>query len=113
MADSALVVYVDDAASAAGSPERFMSWSAWLSELVAGREIVLTRLPEWSVYRAATTGDTDRMDDLLAGSNWLQLKVAEESASSPVVAELAESGRTKRIRGTARSRLGGLKRRLS
>ncbi|MDR3035543.1 MAG: hypothetical protein LBV78_21000 [Kitasatospora sp.] len=40
-------------------------------------------------------------EDLLASSNWLQLKTAT-GANTEAIGILAEAGRTKRIRNTAR-----------
>jgi hypothetical protein len=59
------------------------------------------RLREWSLFRAITGQEPWRPDTLLASSDWLQLKTAATS-STQALAILAEHGRTRPIRNTAR-----------
>ncbi|MGW9399527.1 hypothetical protein [Streptomyces sp. NPDC055642] len=61
-------------------------------------------LREWSVFRAVTLKLPWQPDDLLAASNWLQLKTAA-GTNTEAIEILAEAGRTKRIRNTARAGL--------
>jgi len=63
------------------------------------------RLREWSLFRAVTLKQSWQSDDLLASSDWLQLKTAA-GTNTEAIEVLAESGRTKRIRNTARTGLG-------
>lgn len=60
------------------------------------------RLREWSLIRAVTLGQPWHPKALLESSNWLQLKMAEAS-NAAALEILADSGRTKRIRNTART----------
>jgi hypothetical protein len=62
------------------------------------------RLREWSIFRAVMLGQSWHRDALLESSNWLQLKTAEASAGAALEI-LADSGRTKRIRNTARTNI--------
>ncbi|GEB57212.1 hypothetical protein [Streptomyces gardneri] len=62
------------------------------------------RLREWSLFRAITLRQPWRPDALLDSSDWLQLKTAEAS-NAAALEILADSGRTKRIRNTARINL--------
>ncbi|MFI0242929.1 hypothetical protein [Streptomyces sp. NPDC016845] len=55
-----------------------------------------------SLFRAVTLKLPWQPDDLLATSNWLQLKTAA-GTNIEAIEVLAESGRTKRIRNTART----------
>jgi hypothetical protein len=66
--------------------------------------LLAQRLREWSLFRAVTLKLPWQPDDLLASSNWLQLKTAA-GTNTEVIEVLAESGRTKRIRNTARTGL--------
>lgn len=59
------------------------------------------RLREWSLFRAITLRLPWQPEDLLESSNWLQLKTAA-GTSTEAIEILAEAGRTKRIRNTAR-----------
>jgi hypothetical protein len=52
-------------------------------------------------------------ENLLAASNWLQLRTAEESSVTTALEVLAESGRTRRIRNIAGSRLSAAQRSMS
>lgn len=71
-----------------------------MARTVTGYPLLARRLREWSLLRAIKLQLPWHPDDLLAASNWLQLKAAAES-SSAAVAILADGGRTNRIRHTA------------
>jgi hypothetical protein len=49
-------------------------------------------------------------ENLLAASNWLQLRTAEKSSATTVLEVLAGGGRTRRIRNIAGSRLSATQR---
>ncbi|WP_129305012.1 hypothetical protein [Streptomyces sp. L2] len=59
-------------------------------------------LREWSLFRAITLKPPWQPEDLLASSNWLQLTTAT-ATNSEAIEILAEAGRTKRIRNSARA----------
>ncbi|MEK8169470.1 hypothetical protein NKH77_05650 [Streptomyces sp. M19] len=45
--------------------------------------------------------------ELAEVTDWMQRRLAEESVSPPLLALLAESGRTRKTRNIARNRAGG------
>jgi hypothetical protein len=63
------------------------------------------RLREHSLFRAVTIELPWLHEELLAATTWLQLRVAAGTNAEAAVL-LAEAGRTKRVRCTARSTLG-------
>ncbi|MGV9251374.1 hypothetical protein [Streptomyces sp. NPDC003697] len=65
------------------------------------RPFLAQRLREWSLCRAVTRKLPWQPDDLLASSNWLQLKTAAGTNTEAIGIILADAGRTKRIRNTA------------
>lgn len=69
-----------------------------------GNPFLIQRLREWSLVRAVTLEQPWQTDELLESSNWLQLKMSEES-NGTALEILADGGRTKRIRHQARTRL--------
>ncbi|MFE7896093.1 hypothetical protein ACFU3E_00850 [Streptomyces sp. NPDC057424] len=81
------------------------AWEEWVETMTAAvlRHPLLTRrLREWALFRAVTLRLPWRREDLIASSDWLQLKAA--AGPSPEGRRvLAEHGRTKRIRHTART----------
>ncbi|MEV0804256.1 hypothetical protein AB0I34_41645 [Kribbella sp. NPDC050281] len=62
------------------------------------------RLQEWSLFRAVMLGQLLHPDALLESSNWLQLNTAKASDAAALEI-LAVSGRTKRIRNSARTNI--------
>ncbi|MFF3446668.1 hypothetical protein ACFYXJ_05935 [Streptomyces sp. NPDC002667] len=72
---------------------------------VASDDFSTRRLDEWTVLRAMTLNEPWEVANLLAASNWLQLRTAEKSSAMTALEVLAENGRTRRIRTIAKSRL--------
>ncbi|MEU7718324.1 hypothetical protein [Streptomyces tibetensis] len=106
MAGAAVVRHLDRRAEELCPTPVWEEWARAMARVVGDRPFLVRRLREWALYRAVTLGLPWDEDDLLASSDWLQLRTA--AGSSPeALAVLAERGRTKRIRGTAR---GGLTR---
>ncbi|MEV3970361.1 hypothetical protein AB0K68_19775 [Streptomyces sp. NPDC050698] len=75
-----------------------------MSQATIDRPFLIQRLREWSLFHAITLKLPWEPDDLLASSNWLQLKTAA-GTNTAAVEILAEAGRTKRIRNAARTSL--------
>lgn len=78
-----------------------------MAQAVTGHSFLVRRLREWSLFRAVTLKLPWSPEDLLAPTNWLQLKTAEANTGANTEANqvLIESGRTKRIRNTAKATL--------
>ncbi len=104
MAQSGVLRHLDRRATNLHLDPAYAEWSTAMAQAVIGHPILTQRLHEWSLFRAITLDLAWRPDDLLAASDWLQLKAAVES-STAAIEILAEGGRTKRIRNTATASL--------
>jgi hypothetical protein len=105
MAQSAVLRHLDRRAGILIQGPDYMPWARAMASIVASRPFLLQRLHEWSLFRAVTLGQPWSPDALAEASNWLQLKVAESPGTSEAAVILAQAGRTKRIRNTARAAL--------
>ncbi|MEU3930700.1 hypothetical protein AB0E85_01360 [Streptomyces sp. NPDC029044] len=102
MAEAAVVRHLDRRAAQLWPEPAWEEWAAAVGRVVTGRPFLVRRLQEWSLFRALALRLPWRTEDLLASSDWLQLKAA--AGPSPCALDvLAESGRTKRIRNAART----------
>ncbi|MDQ0714150.1 hypothetical protein QFZ55_003602 [Streptomyces luteogriseus] len=105
MAQAAVVRHLDRRAARLWCEPVWEEWAGAMARVVTGRPFLVRRLEEWSLFRAVALRLPWHRDDLLAASDWLQLKAA--AGSSPEALQvLAGSGRTKRIRNAARAGLG-------
>lgn len=100
MAQSAVLRHLDRRATDLHAGPAYEEWAQAMSQATIGRPFLVQRLREWSLFRAVTLELPWHPDDLLASSNWLQLKTAA-GTNIEAIEILAESGRTKRIRTTA------------
>lgn len=101
MARSAVLRHLDRRAAGLCPGPTFEGWAQAMTAAMIRHPLLARRLREWSLFRAITLKLPWQPDDLLASSNWLQLKTA--AATNPEAIEiLAEAGRTKRIRNIAR-----------
>jgi hypothetical protein len=105
MAQSAVLRHLDRRASTLIQRPDYMPWSRAIASVVASRPFLLQRLHEWSLFRAVTLGQPWSPDALTQATNWLQLKIAESPGTTEAAVLLAQAGRTKRIRSTARATL--------
>ncbi|MET9402726.1 hypothetical protein [Kitasatospora sp. NPDC002965] len=105
MANGAVCEYLDRRAAELLTDPGYLSWCREMTGPVAVDDYSARRLREWSLARAMTLGEPWDVETLLGASNWLQLYTAEESWTVIALAELAEGGRTRRIRNIAKSRL--------
>ncbi|MFD8235009.1 hypothetical protein ACFV20_24410 [Streptomyces sp. NPDC059696] len=109
MAQAAVVRHLDRRAAELWPEPVWQEWAVAMARAVGGRPFLLRRLEEWALFRSVALGLPWRRDDLLAASDWLQLRTAA-GASPEALGVLAERGRTKRIRSTARAGLARLNR---
>ncbi|MFF3726910.1 hypothetical protein ACFYYM_31590 [Streptomyces erythrochromogenes] len=105
MANSAVCEYLDRRAAELFTDPGYPSWCLEMTGPVAVDDFSARRLREWTLLRAMALDEPWDAETLLAASNWLQLRCAEESSATTALATLAEGGRTRRIRNIARSRL--------
>ncbi|MEV8533159.1 hypothetical protein [Streptomyces sp. NPDC051211] len=104
MAQSAVLRHLDRRATELHSGPAYEPWAASMARVTARYAFLTRRLQDWSLFRAITLRRPCRPGTLLESSDWLQLKAAA-SSNTEAVGILAERGRTKRIRNTARTNL--------
>ncbi|MFD5476652.1 hypothetical protein [Streptomyces hawaiiensis] len=104
MAQAAVVRHVDRRAARLCLEPAWEEWAAAMARAGVRHPFLIRRLREWSLFRAITLRLPWRRGELLASSDWLQLKAAAGS-DTEALGVLADSGRTKRIRNTARTGL--------
>jgi hypothetical protein len=105
MGGAAAVEFVRQRAQRHVSYRSFDSWAASLSGIQEG-SFLARRIEEWSEFKRIMESGRLSVDSLDGFSDWLQRKLSDEADSAEVLASLAEFGRTKRIRNTAKQRLG-------
>ncbi|MFD7324204.1 hypothetical protein ACFV9D_24410 [Streptomyces sp. NPDC059875] len=110
MANSAVCAYLDRRAAELLTDPGYPAWRLEMTGPVGGDDFSTRRLNEWTLLRAMTLNEPWDAENLLAASNWLQLLTAEKSSATTVLEVLAESGRTRRIRNIAGSRLSATQR---
>lgn len=106
VADAAVLGHLDRRAVALADPEEFTTWSRQIAGILRGRELPGRRLREWSVLKDIDSGQSWSTAELIEASDWLQRRLAEHSGSHLALTVLADQGRTRRTRNTARARLG-------
>ncbi|GAB2606567.1 hypothetical protein GCM10027168_44280 [Streptomyces capparidis] len=104
MAQSAVLRHLDRRAADLHPGPAYEGWARTMAQATIGYPFLTQRLREWSLFRSVTLNLSWQPDDLLASSNWLQLKTAS-GTNTEAVELLAETGRTKRIRNTAKANL--------
>jgi hypothetical protein len=109
MARSAVLRHLDRRAADLHPRPAYEAWAQSMAQVTTDDPFLTQRLQEWSLLRAITLELPWERDDLLASSNWLQLRTAA-GTNAEAIAVLTELGRTRRIRTTARA---GLTRRTS
>ncbi|MFE0254603.1 hypothetical protein [Streptomyces sp. NPDC059010] len=104
MARSAVLRHLDRRAMDLHLGPAYEQWAESMARTTLHHPLLGRRLREWTLFRAIELGQSWRPDALLAASDWLQRKAAAAS-NADAVELLAEHGRTKRIRNTARAGL--------
>ncbi|MFE5406646.1 hypothetical protein ACFQ9Z_36110 [Streptomyces sp. NPDC056580] len=104
MAQSAVLRHLDRRAAGLYPGPAYEGWAQAMTPATNARPFLAQRLREWSLFRAVTLKLPWQPDDLLASSNWLQLKTAA-GTNTEAIGILADAGRTKRIRNTAKATL--------
>ncbi|MFC5183614.1 hypothetical protein [Actinomadura harenae] len=104
MAQSAVLRHLDRRAAGLYPGPAYEGWARAMTRAVTDRPFLTQRLREWTLFRAVTLKLPWQPDELLASSNWLQLMTAA-GTNTEAIGILAEAGRTKRIRNTAKATL--------
>ncbi|MFC9477401.1 hypothetical protein [Streptomyces griseus] len=117
VAKTAVVDFVDRMATRATGPDEFRRWSAGLMPEIdrlttdGHRDFIRRRVRDWLLYLSVEEGMAPASAELAKATNWMQRVLAEGTTSSAVLAQLAESGNTRKIRNIARNRAGSRTRR--
>ncbi|WP_328752926.1 hypothetical protein OHT57_45965 [Streptomyces sp. NBC_00285] len=101
MAQSAVLRHLDRRAAALYPDPAYEGWAQAMTQATIDHPFLAQRLREWSLFRAIMLKLPWQPENLLASTNWLQLKTAV-GTNTEAIEILAEAGRTKRIRNTAR-----------
>ncbi|MFE7662457.1 hypothetical protein [Streptomyces celluloflavus] len=101
MAQSAVLRHLDRRAAGLYPGPAYEGWAQAMTQATIDHPFLAQRLREWSLFHAITLKLLWQPEDLLASSNWLQLKTAA-GTNTEAIEILAEVGRTKRVRNTAR-----------
>ncbi|MFF0739221.1 hypothetical protein ACFYVL_02370 [Streptomyces sp. NPDC004111] len=111
-ARTAVVALVDSIALKSSGPEEFRRWTAELLPetdrlTVEGhRAFVRRRIEDWLLHLSVEEGRVPTRDELAEATHWMQRRLADKATSPAVLALLAESGTTRKIRNTAKNRAG-------
>lgn len=111
-ARTAVVALVDRIAREATGPAEFRRWSAGLLPEIdrlmteGCRAFVHQRIHDWLFCLSNRDGHTATSAELAQVTDWMQRVLAEKSMSPALLALLAESGRTRKIRNIAKNRAG-------
>ncbi len=101
MAGAALVELIDDAAARVEGTE-FSEWSSVVLNCGVERTAFpCKRIHEWRLLISLDDLLDDGLDDLIAGSDWLQRIAVARTSKRTVLEALSEHGRTKRTRSLA------------
>ncbi|MET8406319.1 hypothetical protein [Streptomyces sp900116325] len=103
MAQSAVLRHLDRRATDLHLDPAFEPWTRAMAQVTADYPLLVRRLQEWAPS-AISLGRPWNPAALLESSDWLQRKTAA-TASTEALRLLAQGGRTKRIRNTARTTL--------
>ncbi|MEU9298068.1 hypothetical protein [Streptomyces sp. NPDC048266] len=101
MARSAVLRHLDRRAAGLYLGSAYEGWAQAMTHATIDHPFLAQRLREWSLFRTITLKLPWQPENLLASSNWLQLKTAA-GTNTEAIQILAEAGRTKRIRNAAR-----------
>ncbi|MFH8760376.1 hypothetical protein [Streptomyces atroolivaceus] len=112
---SAVVTLLDEIAMKVSGPAEFRQWSAELLPEIdqfkaeGHREFIRRRIHDWLFYLSIKDGHMPTPPELAKVTDWMQRLLAHQSTSLAVLALLAESGSSKKIRNIAENRAGNRK----
>lgn len=110
MSRSAVLNHLDERATALHLTPAHPQWSQSMTEATTDHPFLTARLREWTLLRSVALAHPWAPESLTQASDWLQRKLAETSANPEALALLADQGRTRRVRHTARTKLRDLDR---
>ncbi|MFG3256885.1 hypothetical protein [Streptomyces sp. NPDC048172] len=107
---TAVVALVDAIARKMTGPAEFREWADGLLPEIerfegeGHREFIRRRVDDWLFRLSVEDGHVPTAAELAPVTNWMQRLLAEHSTSAPLLALLAGSGRTRKIRNIAKNR---------
>jgi hypothetical protein len=111
-----VVKLVDNVARKMNDPIEFQQWAARLVPeidhltAVQHRAFLHRRIHDWTIYLTIMAGRTPTTAEMASITHWMQRLIATESTSLRVLAILAETGCTRKIRNIARNHADGRRR---
>ncbi len=109
-ARSAVCYHIDTRAPQLRTTSAITAWAATLADLVAHDSFLCRRIEDWRLFADVVKGRPVALHALSAATPWMQRKLAEEASSLSVLAVLAETGLTKKIRNIAGHRANRVRR---
>ncbi|GAA3488629.1 hypothetical protein GCM10018987_27120 [Streptomyces cremeus] len=114
-AKTAVVALVDGVARRAGGLGEFRARAEEL-RVAAGRfrgeghrAFVRRRIDDWVLWHSVREGRVPTAGELAEATDWMQRLLAGQSTSTAVLALLAASGRTRKVRNVAKGRVAGVR----
>ena len=84
----------------------YPAWQEGMADALAGHTFLAKRLDEWALFRAVTLDLPWTPEELITASDWLQCWISQGLRSSAEAhTVLADSGRTRRVRNAAKSKI--------
>ncbi len=105
IAEAAVSEHIERRATALLRAPGFVEWAARVAPVVDGHPFLSQRLQEWTLLRAITRTDPWSPAALLGASDYLQRLVTTHTNCPEALTLLAESGKTRRIRSTAKAKI--------
>ncbi|MFJ2739419.1 hypothetical protein ACIO3O_07100 [Streptomyces sp. NPDC087440] len=112
LAKTAVVALVDGVAAKGDGLTEFREWAGQLQPEIEGfraeghRTFIRRRIGDWDFLLSVEGGHAPTPAELAEVSDWMQRLLARDSTSPPVLALLAASARTRKVRNVARDRAG-------
>ncbi|GAA2345826.1 hypothetical protein OKJ48_09720 [Streptomyces kunmingensis] len=109
---TAVVALVDSIAMKVSGPAEWRQWSAELLPEIdrlgteGHRQFILRRIHDWLLCLSIEDGHVPTPVELAQATHWMQRLLAENSTSPAVLALLAESAGSRKIRNIAKNRAG-------
>ncbi|MEV4317334.1 hypothetical protein [Actinocrispum sp. NPDC049592] len=105
IAEAAVSEHIERRATALLRCQGFAEWAARVAPVVDGHPFLTQRLQEWALLRAITRTEPWSPAALLTASDYLQRLVTTHTDCPEALTLLAESGKTRRIRTTAKAKI--------
>jgi lysyl-tRNA synthetase class I len=107
MAQGAVVHHLDRRAAQLLTDTDFTAWVHIMVAVIGDRDFLTRRLREWTLLRTIALNEPWAAEELTAASDWFQRTAATTQiiTSPDALSQLAERGRTRRVRNAASRRM--------